>query len=123
MSAPFLYAPYEKPLRQVAASTGNVVSIPEVLAIPNGGYSEIFSGGSGLEAMLEFIFGAAATGDVIIEKVASANAAVAGTTFDSVTATAELSKNWSSQQPISGYFRVRNTSGQTCTCYLNFRIN
>ena len=123
MPRPFLFPPQSHPLRQVTASTGNVVANPVVTAIPNNGYSEVFSGDNGIETLLEFVFGAAATGDVLIEKVSDSVATVAGTTFDTVTATVELSKNWSSQQPISGSYRVRNTSGQTCICYLNYRIN
>jgi hypothetical protein len=113
-----IYPARGKVLRQAVGATGNVVVNPEVTAIPNGGYSETFAGHNGLSFNLEFVFGAAATGDVLIEKVADAAATVAGTTYDTCTAANELSKNWPSSGFVGGFFRIQNTSGQTVTVYL-----
>ena len=119
MHSLFLHPGKGKVLRQVTGATGNTLVVPDVLDIPNNGYSEIFSGHDGRQIMLEFVFGASAIGDVVIEKVADQFATVAGTAYAATTATNELSKDWSATTPLIGSFRIKNTTGQTVRAYYN----
>lgn len=122
MQNPFSYDP-PLALKLVTAPTGNVAVDPETHIIPNNGYSEVFSANGCLEFFLEFVFGAPATGDVIIQKVATATAAADGDTFDTYTVTARQTDNWNAGEALLGFFRVKNTSGQTLKVYLQKRIN
>lgn len=122
MSNPFLYPGRGKLLRKVSGATGNSVSDPEVTAIPDGSYSEIVNAQEGLDMCFEFVFGAAATGSVVIQKVPDPAAAGTADTFDTVTLTAAHSANWSAGEPLIGPFRLLNSSGQTLTAYYNNKI-
>jgi hypothetical protein len=123
MQNPFVYPGRGKILRKVTGSTLNLATNPETTTIPNNGYSETVQFHEGLEAGFEFVFGSAASGDVLVEKVADPTAAVAGTTFDTISASSELSKNWNAGEFLIGSFRIKNTSGQDVTVYYNNRLS
>lgn len=118
----FLFAGRGKALLRVAASTGNVPTVPNTTTIPNNGFSELVAGHEGLEMAFNFVFGAAATGDMLIETVADGVATAAGTTFDTLTVTAALSGNWNAGEFLPGFWRIKNTSGQSVIVYYNNRL-
>jgi hypothetical protein len=117
----FLYSGLGKAVRGVTAVTGNVVSDPEVTTIPDNGYSETFGARSGKELMFHFVFGAAATGSVLIQRCPTA-AAAASELHDTLTVTAANCVSWSAGEPLLGFYRFQNTSGQTVVAHVNHRI-
>ena len=123
MQNPFLYPGRGQALYGVTSSTTNTKTEPWVTLIVNNGFTETIAAHDCLELMFEFVFALAATGDVLVEKVATAEATVAGTTYATVTAAAELSKNWNAGKPLQGFFRIKNTSGQSVTVYCQKRIH
>lgn len=123
MQNPFLYPGRGLALRAVAASTGNALAVPETTTIPNSGFSEIIAAHDCLELSFEFVFGAAATGNVLIEEVIDKTASVAGETYATVAATSERIVRWNAGKPLQGMFRIQNTSGQSLTAYCQKRIN
>jgi hypothetical protein len=123
MQSPFVYAGRGRPLKKVLASTGNQIAADRTTTIPNNGYSEIFAAHEGIEPILEFAFAAAATGDVLIEQVADEVATVAGATYATVSVVAALVGRWNAGKPLSGLFRIKNTSGQSLVAYYNNRLS
>lgn len=123
MNNPFLYPGRGKTLRRVTGSTGNTIFAPETTTIPNGGFSELIAAHDARELMFEFVFDAAATGDVLIEKVFDQTASVAGETFATKTVAASRSANWNAVNALVGFFRIQNTSGQSLTVYCQKRIS
>lgn len=123
MQNPFLYPGRGQTLRSVTGSTGNTITTPETTTIANNGFSEVIAAHDCLELLFEFVFGVAATGSVLIEKCSDARVTNAGTTFATVTAAAEESKNWAAGVPMVGFFRIKNTSGQNVTVYCQKRIS
>lgn len=122
MQTPFFYPGRGIELRRVTASTGNTLYAPETSTIPNNGYSEIVTGADCLEMLADIVFGAAATGSVLVEKVSTQNATSAGETFDTITVTAQLSTNWNAGEALNGFYRFKNTSGQTMVVTFQKRI-
>lgn len=127
----FLHPGHGIALRKVANSTGNVVS--EDTTIPDGGYSEIFSGNDCKEWMLLFMFEADETpdslgtegsteGSLAVEQMWDADATYVGDDFDSVTVSTEKITRFNAGECLTGYFRVRNDSGRAVTAYLQKRI-
>ena len=121
-SNPFLYPGRGLALRRATASTLNQLTTPETTTIPNGGFSEIIGAHDCKELMFDFVFAAAATGDVLIEEVIDATASVAGETFSTLTVAAERSAKWNAGEALTGFFRIQNTSGQSITVYCQKRI-
>ena len=122
MQNPFLYPGRGVLLREVAAATGNVPSNPSTTTIADGEYSETFSAHDCLEVMLEIVFDGAINGDVLIETLVDANASIDGDTFDTATAVATAVIHWNAGEALTGYFRIKNTSGDDCSVYLQKRI-
>jgi hypothetical protein len=120
-ASPFLHPGRGKQLR--GASSAGVVSDPEVLNIPNNGFSELFAGHDCLEFSLDIKINTGnATGDVLVEQGDD-------TSFTNVITQATIATNtkrlgsYKSGGPLTGYFRVKNTSGQTINVFLQKRIN
>lgn len=109
-------------LRKVAASTGNLPDAPETTTIPDGGYSETFAGHDAIECLLEFVAAAAATGNILVEEVIDSGASVAGETYATIALSAERVGRWNATKPLGGFFRVKNSCGQSITAYLQKRI-
>jgi hypothetical protein len=120
---PFLYEGRGKALRQVTGATGNTLTAPDTTTIANNGYSELIAAHDCLELIFLFVFGAAATGSVVIEEVPDQTATGTSNTFDTVTVTAATSANWNAGQAMTGFYRIKNTSGQNVTVYCQKRIN
>lgn len=121
MPNPFLNQGAGTPLRPVTDATSNVFvgGTPPPVIIPDGSWSETFQAQEGLDVKLLFIFAAAATGDVLIEQVIDAAASVAGETFATVSFVAKRIARFSAGEPLTGFFRIKNMSGQNLTCYYN----
>lgn len=119
MPNPFLNPGAGTALRKVTASTGNALAAPETTVIPDAGYTEIVAAHEGAQMIFLFIFAAAATGTVVIEEVIDSSASVAGETFATETVTADRVHRWNAGEPLTGYFRIKNTSGQNMTVYYN----
>lgn len=128
MQNQFLYSGRGNLLRQVAAATGNAAVDPTVTDIEAGEFTELFGAHDCLEFLFEFTFidtngdPAAATGDIIIEKVPDQNAATAGEEFDTLSVAAQYSANWNAGEALLGFFRVQNDTNQSVRVRLEKRI-
>lgn len=122
MRNPFLYPGRGKALRRVTGSTGNTPYGPETTTIPDGEYSELIAAHDCRDLLFEFVFAAAATGTVGIEKVADETASTGGESFSSESVSAALTHNWSAGEPLIGFFRIKNASGQDLTAYCQKEI-
>lgn len=120
---PFLYPGQGIKLRRVNAGTGNAITIPETTVIANNGFSEAIAGHDCLELIFNFVFAAAATGDVLIEQGETIDFPNNGKTLATITAAAEFAKTYAAGKPLTGFFRIKNTSGQNLTVYCQKRIN
>lgn len=122
---PFLYSGRGRLLRRVVATTGNQVSNAanaESTTLANGDCSEVIAAHDCKKLIFDCVTGAAATGDILIEEVIDETASVAGETFATETLAAERSRKWNSGEPLNGFFRIRNTCGQTLQVYCQKEI-
>lgn len=121
MQNPFLYNGRGLPLR--AASSAGVVTDPEILDIPNGGYSEGFAGHDALEVLADIaVNNANAGGDVLLEH-GDTQTFTNVATYATITTTGARVGSYKSGGPINGFFRFKNNSGQTIKIFLQKRIN
>lgn len=111
---PLLYPGVGYGLRKVTAVTGNIPESPFTTTIPANGFSETFSGADCLKVILSLTFAASVTGDVLVQQVAQ-GAPADGTTFATISTTANLYNQWMSDGPMIGYFRIKNTTAQAVT--------
>jgi hypothetical protein len=119
----YLYEGRGKPLGQVQSVTGNQPTLSvDRLSIASGAYTELFAAHDCLTFMLEFIFSAAATGNMTIERLADASAAVVGETFTVVSVSASRASGFTPNISMNGYFRVKNNSGQVALIFLQKRL-
>lgn len=107
-----------------AASSAGVVTDPEVLDIPSGGYSETFSANGMTDLLINLVINTgAATGDVLIEQGIDA-AFSAVSTFATITTNTFRGASYTAGKPVNGaYLRLKNNSGQTAKAWLNLRMN
>lgn len=106
-------------LRQALITSGDKPN--NTTTILNGEYSESFAAHDCIEVLLSFIFAAAATGTIVIQRSSVASFATVET-HETVTITASLFQSWAAGETLGGFYRVLNSSGQTLTVYLNKRI-
>jgi hypothetical protein len=125
MNNPFLYPGKGIVLRQAAAATGNAPASADmsIITVAAAAYSLLIGAHDCLELMFEFVAAAAATGDIVIQKVDSQTAANNGETFDTITLASQRSANWNAGESLVGFFRILNSTNQAITIYAQKRIN
>jgi hypothetical protein len=118
---PFLYPGKGKQLR--GATSAGVPSDPEVLNIPNAGYSEPFHLGDGCVGitLLIKVNTGAATGDVVIHQ-GDDNVFTNVITHATITTNTFRVAKYVTDLPMVGGFRLLNSSGQTINVWFNQKI-
>ena len=119
MQNQFLFPGIGKVVRQATSSTNNIA--PEDTSIETAGYSEWVAAHDCIELLFAFVFAAAATGSIVIQRCADPTAAVSET-HETVTITASRFQSWAAGETLLGYYRILNSSGQTMTLYHNKRM-
>lgn len=120
-SNPFFFPGPGLALRQATAATGNVPTTPETTTIAVGGYTEVFGGHDCMEMLFHAVFAAAATGDMVVRRVTTKNAA-AGEAISTDALVAALMWNWNAGEALNGFYQIYNNTDQTATIYLQKRI-
>ncbi len=122
MLHPFMNADVGVPLRKVSGATGNALAAPATTVIPNEGYTEIVNGHDGEELTFWFVFAAAATGDVVIERCPTNGAAVSEE-HETITVAGSRCISWAAGETLVGFYRVKNETDQNVVVNHNNRIS
>ena len=115
-----LYSGVGQALRRAGSTTAN--QPVEDITLADTELSESVSADDCLELGFFIKFDADATGDFVVERSWDPAFSV----FDiheTVTVTSAVSYSWWAGETLSGFYRIRNSSGQIITVYVQKRIN